>query len=133
MKNRPLFQDCPSFFAVIFHSLCSVLHLQFVHQNSNQSWFLFRRDPSIVYGPRTVLGLLMGLFGLTMNTLVILAISLVTLSSRISLLIIAIVLVLIRVTPYFVYRWLNRTNMMLIVGSMTNTVFVLVDLFLLWK
>ena len=59
---------------------------------------------SVIYGPRigAILGLLMGLFSVTMNT-------------------------------YFVYRWLhNRTGLVTaaIVGSMTNTIFVLLGIYI---
>ncbi|MFR6318821.1 MAG: pantothenic acid transporter pant, partial [Streptococcus salivarius] len=41
--------------------------------------------------------------------------------------------ILIGVTPYFVYRWLhNRTGLVTaaIVGSMTNTIFVLLGIYI---
>ena len=90
---------------------------------------------SIIYGPRigAILGLLMGLFSLTMNTLFITPASylfspFVPHGNLYSLLIAIVPRILIGVTPYFVYRWIrNRTGLVIagIVGSMTNTVFVL--------
>ena len=90
---------------------------------------------SIIYGPRTgaILGLLMGLFSLTMNTLVLTPASylfspFVPNGNLYSLIIAIVPRILIGVTPYFVYRWMhNRTGLITagIVGSMTNTVFVL--------
>ena len=78
---------------------------------------------SIIYGPRigAILGLLMGLFSLTMNTLVITPASylfspFVPHGNLYSLIIAIVPRILIGVTPYFVAG---------IVGSMTNTVFVL--------
>ena len=90
---------------------------------------------SIIYGPRigAILGLLMGLFSLTMNTLVITPTSylfspFVPHGNLYSLIIAIVPRILIGVTPYFVYRWIrNRTGLVIagIVGSMTNTIFVL--------
>ena len=90
---------------------------------------------SIIYGPRigAILGLLMGLFSLTMNTLVLTPASylfspFVPHGNLYSLIIAIVPRILIGVTPYFVYRWIrNRTGLVIagIVGSMTNTVFVL--------
>ena len=90
---------------------------------------------SIIYGPRigAILGLLMGLFSLTMNSLFITpAIDLFSPfcphGNLYSLLIAIVPRILIGVTPYFVYRWIrNRTGLVIagIVGSMTNTIFVL--------
>ena len=90
---------------------------------------------SVIYGPRigAVLGLLMGLFTLTMNTQVItpatyLFSPFVPHRNLYSLIIAIVPRMLIGATPYFVYRWIrNRTGLVIagIVGSMTNTVFVL--------
>ena len=95
---------------------------------------------SIIYGPRTgaILGLLMGLFSLTMNTLVLTPASylfspFVPNGNFYSLVIAIVPRILIGVTPYFVYRWMhNRTGLITagIVGSMTNTVFVLSGIYL---
>ena len=95
---------------------------------------------SIIYGPRTgaILGLLMGLFSLTMNTLVLTPASylfspFVPNGNLYSLIIAIVPRILIGVTPYFVYRWMhNRTGLITagIVGSMTNTVFVLSGIYL---
>ena len=84
---------------------------------------------SIIYGPRigAILGLLMGLFSLTMNTLVITPASylfspFVPHGNLYSLIIAIVPRILIGVT------WIrNRTGLVIagIVGSMTNTVFVL--------
>lgn len=75
----------------------------------------------------------MGLFSLTMNTLVLTPASylfspFVPHGNLYSLIIAIVPRILIGVTPYFVYRWIrNRTGLVIagIVGSMTNTVFVL--------
>ena len=95
---------------------------------------------SIIYGPRigATLGLLMGLFSLTMNTLVLTPASylfspFVPNGNLYSLIIAIVPRILIGVTPYFVYRWMhNRTGLITagIVGSMTNTVFVLSGIYL---
>ena len=95
---------------------------------------------SIIYGPRTgaILGLLMGLVSLTMNTLVLTPASylfspFVPNGNLYSLVIAIVPRILIGVTPYFVYRWMhNRTGLITagIVGSMTNTVFVLSGIYL---
>ena len=90
---------------------------------------------SIIYGPRTgaILGLLMGLFSVTMNTVVLTPASylfspFVPHGNLYSLVIALIPRILIGVTPYFVYKFLrNRAGLVsaAVVGSMTNTVFVL--------
>ena len=95
---------------------------------------------SIIYGPRigATLGLLMGLFSLTMNTLVLTPASylfspFVPNGNLYSLVIAIVPRILIGLTPYFVYRWMhNRTGLITagIVGSMTNTVFVLSGIYL---
>ena len=68
------FNELPSFFAVMItiHFVTSFI-CNLSHQEFNQPWFIFLSIASIIYGPRTgaILGLLMGLFSLTMNTLVI--------------------------------------------------------------
>ena len=90
---------------------------------------------SIIYGPRigATLGLLMGLFSLTMNTLVLTPASylfspFVPNGNFYSLLIAIVPRILIGITPYYIYQLMrNRTGLITagIVGSMTNTVFVL--------
>ena len=90
---------------------------------------------SIIYGPRigAILGLLMGLFSITMNTLFLTPASylfspFVPHGNLYSLLIALVPRILIGVTPYFIYRWIrNRTGLVIagMIGSMTNTVFVL--------
>ena len=95
---------------------------------------------SVIYGPRigAVLGLLMGLFSVTMNTLVLTPASFlfspfVSHGNLYSLIIALFPRILIGVTPYFVYRWLhNRTGLVTaaIVGSMTNTIFVLLGIYI---
>ena len=80
----------------------------------------------------------MGLFSLTMNTLVLTPASylfspFVPNGNLYSLVIAIVPRILIGVTPYFVYRWMhNRTGLITagIVGSMTNTVFVLSGIYL---
>ena len=72
----------------------------------------------------------MGLFSVTMNTLVLTPASFlfspfVSHGNLYSLIIALFPRILIGVTPYFVYRWIhNRTGLVTaaIVGSMTNTI-----------
>ena len=95
---------------------------------------------SVIYGTRigAVLGLLMGLVSVTMNTMVLTPASLlfspfVSHGNLYSLIIALFPRILIGVTPYFVYRWLhNRTGLVTaaIVGSMTNTIFVLLGIYI---
>lgn len=98
---------------------------------------------SILYGPRigASLGALMGIISIVTNTLVLLPTSylfspFVENGNFYSLIIALIPRILIGVTPYFVYKWLrNRTGLVLAgaVGSMTNTVFVLGGIFILFS
>jgi len=98
---------------------------------------------SIVYGPRigAILGGLMGIISLTVNTLVLLPTSylfspFVENGNFASLIITLVPRILIGITPYFVYKWLhNRTGLVIAgaIGSMTNTIFVLGGIFLLFS
>ena len=98
---------------------------------------------SILYGPRVggILGALMGLISLVTNTLVLLPTSylfspFVENGNLFSLLIAMLPRILIGITPYFVYKALkNRLGLVLAgaVGSMTNTIFVLGGIFILFS
>lgn len=95
---------------------------------------------SIIYGPRIggILGLLMGLFSLTINTIVQLPSSylfspFVEKGNLYSLIIVLVPRILIGITPYFVYKFIhNKTGLMIAAaaGSMTNTFFVLSGIFI---
>ena len=97
---------------------------------------------SILYGPRIggILGGLMGIISVVTNTLVLLPTSYLfspfVEGGNISSLIIAMVpRILIGVTPYFVYKAMkNRPGLLFAgaIGSMTNTVFVLGGIFILF-
>ncbi|MCY7216820.1 ECF transporter S component [Streptococcus cristatus] len=98
---------------------------------------------SIIYGPRigAILGTLMGLISVVTNTLVLLPTSylfspFVPNGNLNSLMIAMIPRILIGITPYFVYKWMkNKPGLVLAgaVGSMTNTVFVLGGIFILFS
>ena len=98
---------------------------------------------SITYGPRigAILGGLMGLMSITVNTLTLLPTSylfspFVENGNFASLIIALIPRILIGITPYYIYKWLhNRTGLMVAgaIGSMTNTIFVLGGIFLLFS
>lgn len=98
---------------------------------------------SILYGPRVggILGFLMGLISLVHNTIYSLPTSylfspFVPDGNLYSLMIAFIPRILIGITPYFVYKWMkNRTGLFLAgaVGSLTNTIFVLGGIFVLFS
>lgn len=98
---------------------------------------------SILYGPRigATLGGLMGLISLVTNTVILLPTSylftpFVENGNFWSLVIAVVPRILIGVTPYFVYKLLkNKIGLTLAgaVGSMTNTVFVLGGIFVLFS
>ena len=98
---------------------------------------------SIIYGPRigAVLGALMGVISVVTNTVVLLPTSylfspFVENGSINSLIIAMIPRILIGITPYFVYKWMkNKPGLVLAgaVGSMTNTIFVLGGIFILFS
>lgn len=98
---------------------------------------------SIIYGPRigAVLGALMGVISVVTNTVVLLPTSylfspFVENGSINSLMIAMVPRILIGITPYFVYKWMkNRPGLVLAgaVGSMTNTIFVLGGIFILFS
>lgn len=98
---------------------------------------------SIIYGPRigAILGGLMGIISVVTNTVVLLPTSYLfspfVENGTIASLIIAMVpRILIGVTPYFIYKWLrNKVGLTLAgaVGSMTNTLFVLGGIFILFS
>ncbi|MGT2911816.1 ECF transporter S component [Streptococcus cameli] len=98
---------------------------------------------SIIYGPRigAILGGLMGVISVVTNTLYLLPTSYLfspfVENGNLNSLIIAMVpRILIGVTPYFVYKWFhNKTGLTVAgaIGSMTNTVFVLGGIFVLFS
>lgn len=98
---------------------------------------------SIVYGPRigASLGALMGIISVVTNTMVLLPSSYLfspfVENGNLSSLIIAMVpRILIGITPYYVYKFLhNKFGLALAgaIGSMTNTVFVLGGIFVLFS
>lgn len=97
---------------------------------------------SIRYGPKTgmILGFFMGLISMVTNTIFIQPTSylftpFVENGNWASLVIAFIPRILIGLFPYFIYRWLpNRLGLGLagILGSLTNTFFVLSGIFLLF-
>lgn len=98
---------------------------------------------SIVYGPRigATLGGLMGVISVTTNTIVLLPTSylfspFVENGSFASLIVAMLPRILIGVTPYFVFKWIsNKVGLTIAgaIGSMTNTIFVLGGIFLLFS
>ncbi|EHI69645.1 ECF transporter S component [Streptococcus ictaluri] len=94
---------------------------------------------SIMYGPRTgaILGALMGLISVMTNTIVLLPTSylfspFVENGNLLSLVIAMVPRILIGITPSYCYKWLNnKFGLALsgIVGSLTNTIFVLSGIF----
>ena len=98
---------------------------------------------SIIYGPRigAILGLLMGLFSLTINTIVQLPSSylfspFVEKGNIYSLIIVLVPRILIGITPYFVYKLIHNKSGLAIaaaVGSFTNTFFVLSGIFIFFS
>lgn len=98
---------------------------------------------SVVYGPRigATLGGLMGVISVTTNTIVLLPTSylfspFVENGSFASLIVAMLPRILIGVTPYFVYKWIsNKVGLTIAgaIGSMTNTIFVLGGIFLLFS
>lgn len=98
---------------------------------------------SIVYGPRVggILGGLMGVISIVHNTIVLLPTSylfspFVENGSIYSLIIAVVPRILIGITPYFVYKFMkNKAGLVLAgaIGSMTNTIFVLGGIFILFS
>lgn len=98
---------------------------------------------SIIYGPRVgaTLGFLMGMISMTVNTLTPLPTSylfspLVPNGNLSSLIIAFVPRILIGITPYFVYKFMkNKTGLIVAgaIGSLTNTIFVLGGIFLLFS
>ena len=97
---------------------------------------------SIIYGPRigAVLGALMGVISVVTNTVVLLPTSYLfspfVENGSINSLIAMVPRILIGITPYFVYKWMkNKPGLVLAgaVGSMTNTIFVLGGIFILFS
>ncbi|MCR4252507.1 ECF transporter S component [Streptococcus uberis] len=98
---------------------------------------------SIIYGPQigSILGLLMGIISVITNTVILLPTSylfspFVDHGNFYSLIIAIVPRVLIGVVPYFVYKILsNRVGLVLsgLLGSLTNTVFVLGGIFIFFS
>lgn len=98
---------------------------------------------SIIYGPRigAILGALMGIISVVTNTVVLLPTSylfspFVENGSINSLMIAMVPRILIGITPYFVYKWMKTMPGLVLagaVGSMTNTIFVLGGIFILFS
>ena len=98
---------------------------------------------SIIYGPRigAILGALMGIISVVTNTVVLLPTSylfspFVENGSINSLIIAMVPRILIGITPYFVYKWMKTKPGLVLagaVGSMTNTIFVLGGIFILFS
>ena len=98
---------------------------------------------SIIYGPRVgaTLGFLMGMISLITNTVYLLPTSylfspLVPNGNLASLIIAFVPRILIGITPYFVYKWMKNKAGLIVagaIGSLTNTIFVLGGIFLLFS
>lgn len=98
---------------------------------------------SIMYGPRigTILGGLMGVISVVTNTVVLLPTSylfspFVVQGNLASLMIAMVPRLLIGITPYYCYKFIhNKFGLVLsgLVGSLTNTVFVLSGIFVFFS
>lgn len=98
---------------------------------------------SIMYGPRigTILGGLMGVISVVTNTVVLLPTSylfspFVDQGNLVSLMIAMVPRLLIGITPYYCYKFIhNKFGLVLsgLVGSLTNTVFVLSGIFVFFS
>lgn len=98
---------------------------------------------SILYGPRigATLGALMGVISVTHNTIVLLPTSylfspFVENGNLYSLMIAVVPRILIGISPYFVYKLFKNKSGLFVagaIGSMTNTVFVLSGIFILFS
>lgn len=98
---------------------------------------------SIIYGPRVgaTLGGLMGILSMVHNTIFLLPTSylfspFVENGSFYSVIIAVLPRILIGITPYYVYKWFNSRAGLIVagaIGSMTNTIFVLGGIFILFK
>lgn len=98
---------------------------------------------SIIYGPRigTILGGLMGVISVVTNTVVLLPTSylfspFVDQGNLASLMIAMVPRLLIGITPYYCYKFIhNKFGLVLsgLVGSLTNTVFVLSGIFVFFS
>lgn len=98
---------------------------------------------SIMYGPRigTILGGLMGVISVVTNTVVLLPTSylfspFVDQGNLASLMIVMVPRLLIGITPYYCYKFIhNKFGLVLsgLVGSLTNTVFVLSGIFVFFS
>ena len=136
MKKQSNIAQIAIFFAImlVIHLLSSVIF----------NLFPVPIKPTIVHIPviiASILGALMGIISLVTNTLVLLPTSylfspFVPNGNIYSLIIALVPRILIGITPYFVYKYLkNKTGLILAgtVGSLTNTIFVLGGIFLLFS
>ena len=145
MKKQSNIAQIAIFFAImlVIHLLSSVIFNLFPVPIKPTIVHIPVIIASILYGPKVgaILGALMGIISLVTNTLVLLPTSYLfspfAPNGNIYSLIIALVpRILIGVTPYFVYKYLkNKTGLILAgtVGSLTNTIFVLGGIFLLFS
>ncbi|MFS9337601.1 ECF transporter S component [Streptococcus intermedius] len=145
MKKQSNIAQIAIFFAImlVIHLLSSVIFNLFPVPIKPTIVHIPVIIASILYGPKVgaLLGALMGVISLITNTIVLLPTSylfspLVPNGNIYSLIIALIPRILIGITPYFVYRYLkNKTGLILAgaIGSLTNTIFVLGGIFLLFS
>ena len=145
MKKQSNIAQIAIFFAImlVIHLLSSVIFNLFPVPIKPTIVHIPVIIASILYGPKVgaLLGALMGVISLITNTIVLLPTSylfspFVPNGNIYSLIIALIPRILIGITPYFVYRYLkNKTGLILAgaIGSLTNTIFVLGGIFLLFS
>ena len=145
MKKQSNIAQIAIFFAImlVIHLLSSVIFNLFPVPIKPTIVHIPVIIASILYGPKVgaLLGALMGVISLITNTIVLLPTSylfspFVPNGNIYSLIIALIPRILIGITPYFVYRSLkNKTGLILAgaIGSLTNTIFVLGGIFLLFS
>ena len=145
MKKQSNIAQIAIFFAImlVIHLLSSVIFNLFPVPIKPTIVHIPVIIASILYGPKVgaLLGALMGVISLITNTIVLLPTiylfsPFVPNGNIYSLIIALIPRILIGITPYFVYRYLkNKTGLILAgaIGSLTNTIFVLGGIFLLFS
>ena len=145
MKKQSNIAQIAIFFAImlVIHLLSSVIFNLFPVPIKPTIVHIPVIIASILYGPKggALLGALMGVIRLITTTIVLLPTSylfspFVPNGNIYSLIIALIPRILIGITPYFVYRYLkNKTGLILAgaIGSLTNTIFVLGGIFLLFS
>ncbi len=145
MKKQSNIAQIAIFFAImlVIHLLSSVIFNLFPVPIKPTIVHIPVIIASILFGPKVgaILGALMGIISLVTNTLVLLPTSylfspFVPNGNIYSLIIALVPRILIGITPYFVYKYLkNKTGLILAgtVGSLTNTIFVLGGIFLLFS